>query len=279
MSFLRSIIRTYVTDLRHAIDREAAERKIRPGASDEIGKRLFLIFLGATFCLFFVRFAGDDAHTEWARDALDAAGLHGAGARLSYAMTNAPDARLWHRVWWAAGRVIGYGAVPLVLVKLGTSEPLTHFGVRISGAGGHVHVYAVLLVGLAPFIFAASYGHAFQAKYPYYQFHQGEPLWPGLVLWELLYAAQFVSLEFFFRGFIVHGLRDSIGYAALLAPIAPYAMIHFAKPLPEALSSIVAGLVLGTMSLKTRSIWGGAALHIAAASSMDMLSLWHRGLL
>ena len=38
-------------------------------------------------------------------------------------------------------------------------------------------------------------------------------------------------------------------------------------------------VVLGFMSLKTCSVWMGAALHITVAMSMDMLSLWHRGLL
>jgi hypothetical protein len=49
--------------------------------------------------------------------------------------------------------------------------------------------------------------------------------------------------------------------------------------MPEALAAIVGGIVLGTLSLKTRSIWLGAALHIAIAGTMDVASLWHRGLL
>jgi membrane protease YdiL (CAAX protease family) len=59
----------------------------------------------------------------------------------------------------------------------------------------------------------------------------------------------------------------------------PYCMIHFTKPLPEACASIVAGLALGLMSLKTRSIWLGAALHITVALSMDLASLARQGFL
>ncbi len=33
------------------------------------------------------------------------------------------------------------------------------------------------------------------------------------------------------------------------------------------------------MSLKTRSIWFGACLHVAVAMTMDFLALWHKGLL
>jgi membrane protease YdiL (CAAX protease family) len=59
--------------------------------------------------------------------------------------------------------------------------------------------------------------------------------------------------------------------------IVPYNMIHYGKPMPEALVAIVGGLVLGSLSLKTRSIWWGAALHCAIAATMDLLALWHAG--
>ena len=47
--------------------------------------------------------------------------------------------------------------------------------------------------------------------------------------------------------------------------------------MPEALVAIVGGIVLGTLSLKTRSIWWGASLHIAIAITMDVCALWHAG--
>jgi membrane protease YdiL (CAAX protease family) len=54
-------------------------------------------------------------------------------------------------------------------------------------------------------------------------------------------------------------------------------MIHFYKPMPEAFASIVAGLALGYMSLRTHSIWLGAAIHVTVALSMDFASLWRQG--
>jgi membrane protease YdiL (CAAX protease family) len=57
--------------------------------------------------------------------------------------------------------------------------------------------------------------------------------------------------------------------------IVPYCMIHYGKPLPETLGAIVAGLVLGTLALRTRSIWGGVLIHIGVALTMDMLALGH----
>ena len=98
-----------------------------------------------------------------------------------------------------------------------------------------------------------------------------------MFVWWSLYALQFVALEFFFRGFLVHGLAPRLGWVSIFVMIVPYNMLHYGKPMPEALVAIAGGLVLGTLSLKTRSIWWGASLHIAIAITMDVCALWHAG--
>jgi membrane protease YdiL (CAAX protease family) len=100
-----------------------------------------------------------------------------------------------------------------------------------------------------------------------------------MYIWEAAYICQFFALEFFFRGFMLHGLRHRLGFYAIFVMMVPYCMIHFQKPMPETFGAIAAGAVLGLMSLKTRSIWLGACLHVAVALSMDFLALWHRGML
>jgi membrane protease YdiL (CAAX protease family) len=84
----------------------------------------------------------------------------------------------------------------------------------------------------------------------------------------------FFSLEFFFRGFVLQTLKYSLGSMAVPVMVIPYTMIHFSKPLPECIGAIIAGLVLGFLSLKTNRIWGGVLLHVAVAISMDVLALW-----
>ena len=50
-------------------------------------------------------------------------------------------------------------------------------------------------------------------------------------------------------------------------------MIHYHKPLPEALAAIVAGVILGEVAQRTRSITGGVVVHTGVALTMDMLAL------
>src|SRR5690606_8230997 len=84
-----------------------------------------------------------------------------------------------------------------------------------------------------------------------------------------------VSLEFFFRGFMLKALAPRLGSSAIFVMVVPYCMIHFGKAMPETLGAIVAGLVLGTLAMRTRSIWGGVLLHIAVALTMDLLAVEH----
>jgi uncharacterized protein len=99
------------------------------------------------------------------------------------------------------------------------------------------------------------------------------------LIWEGAYGLQFLALEFFFRGFLLFALARSFGSQAIFIMVLPYMMIHYSKPLFEAFSAILAGIILGTLALKTRSIYGGMLIHVAVSWSMDLLALYHKGLL
>jgi aryl-alcohol dehydrogenase-like predicted oxidoreductase len=45
------------------------------------------------------------------------------------------------------------------------------------------------------------------------------------------------------------------------------------KPLPETLGAIGAGLILGTIAMRTKSIWGGVLIHVGVAMTMDVFAL------
>ena len=64
--------------------------------------------------------------------------------------------------------------------------------------------------------------------------------------WELAYGLQFIGLEFFFRGFMVHGTKHRFGFYAIFVMMVPYCMIHFRKPMPETCGAIVAGMVMNS---------------------------------
>ena len=183
-------------------------------------------------------------------------------------------AELIRHGYWALGQIVAYVLIPLPVVVLVLRRLPSDYGLKLRGVLAYWWVYALMYLAMLPVLFWVSTNDRFLRTYPFYRLAEGESLWPGLILWELLYALQFVALEFFFRGFLVHGAKRRFGVYAIFAMAFPYCMIHFGKPMPETLGAIVAGIVLGFMSLKTGSVGMGAALHIAIAWTMDGLAIW-----
>ena len=188
------------------------------------------------------------------------------------------NTEFYRLVWWALVSITCYVLIPAISI-LALRGSFLDYGAGRPVTASSWKPYAVLFGLSAPFILAASFLPGFQAKYPFYHLAEGESIWPYLAVFWVLYVLQFVALELFFRGYLLFGLSPRLGVAAVFVMVVPYTMIHFTKPFAEALSAIIGGTVLGFLSLKTHSVWWGAALHIAIAMTMDVLALWHVGIL
>jgi membrane protease YdiL (CAAX protease family) len=206
------------------------------------------------------------------------AALEGGGGRLgpwAAGVRRGPYLELWSCAFWSLSCFVCYLLVPALVVRMVLKERPSGYGLSPRTAFGHGGVYLALYVAVLPLVVLASFGPAFQRTYPFYS-QAGRSAF-DFVAFESLYALQFLSLEFFFRGFLLHSLKRHLGAYAIFVMTVPYAMIHFGKPFPETLGAVVAGLVLGTLSLSTGSIWGGVLIHVAVALTMDVLALWQRG--
>jgi len=177
--------------------------------------------------------------------------------------------------WWVLSRVIGYVLIPFPLWKLlFPKDSLLDMGLRGRGFFKHVWIYGLCLAVVIPAMLLVSKQPDFGNYYPFYKLASRS--WFDFLIWEAIYWLQFFSLELFFRGWIVGALRKSMGAGAIFVMAAPYCMIHYGKPYLEAHGAIVAGVVLGSLAMRTRSIYSGFLVHITVAFSMDFLALWHR---
>ena len=181
-------------------------------------------------------------------------------------------------LWWSLTRVVGYTLLPIALWKWWfPKDKILDFGLRTEGFFRHLPLYLGLLVVVTiPLLIVSKQGD-FANYYPFYKGTSRS--WFDLIVWEFAYFLQFLTLEFFFRGWLIGTLRRSMGSATIMIMCVPYCMIHYGKPYLEAQGAVIAGLVLGSLSAKTRSIYGGFLLHIAVALGMDFLALMHRGAL
>ena len=188
------------------------------------------------------------------------------------------DYQLFDLCYWALCRFFFYLVIPILIIKLVLKKNLSEFGWRRSGEFKKtIKIFILFFAFMLPLVYMVSLQDSFIHKYPFYHPESQNDLWPNLIIWELLYFVQFVALEFFFRGFIVHGFKKEIGDYSVLIMVIPYCMIHFQKPFLETIGAIFAGFILGYLSLRKNSIGTGIALHFAVAVSMDIFALYHQG--
>jgi hypothetical protein len=135
--------------------------------------------------------------------------------------------------------------------------------------------FFLLLLIVAPFIIWASFQPDFLHKYPRYTgtdvaTHYGISSVIPTIIFELFYGLDFVTTEFFFRGFMVLAFVRILGRGAVFPMVTVYCFLHFEKPLAEAISSIFGGFLLGIISYSTRSIYGGVIVHLGVAWMMEI---------
>jgi uncharacterized protein len=193
---------------------------------------------------------------------------------------NPADNNLYGLIWWVFVSVTFYFVIPALFVRFVQNRKLSEIGLVHNIENGFLKLLLVCIAIMLPIVYLMSLTGSFSAKYPFLKVYNGDPYFSTtLLVWELVYFFQFFGLEFFFRGFLVHSLKPSLGAYSILAMTVPYTMIHFQKPMAETFAAVFAGVFLGWISYKNGSIWLGLILHCAVAFSMDILALYNKGLL
>lgn len=188
-------------------------------------------------------------------------------------------------LYWHACSLLAYVGLPLLICRFALRVPLVETGLGLGDARFGLRAVLLLYAGMLPFVGVATLMPVFVDKYPLSPYVAGQALalaegtdglWWVVASYEAGYAAYFLGWEFLFRGYLTLVLARYIGPIAVVVQVVPFALLHVGKPQPEALGSIVAGLALGLLALRTRSVWWGFLLHAAIAITMDGLALLAR---
>jgi membrane protease YdiL (CAAX protease family) len=184
--------------------------------------------------------------------------------------------------WWFGSSLIFYMFIPLLVSGVTRGSFHRNYGLGLGDWRAGLKISLLFLAVMLPATWYASTWDEFKGAYPLagpgaYTLNQpggkGVISWKLFMLYEAAYFAYFVGWEFFFRGWMVNGLLPTFGrVGAILIPVAPFAIMHIGKAETEAVGSIIAGVALGVLSLRTRSFWYGVVLHGSIAVWMDWLS-------
>lgn len=238
------------------------QAEVEPSSWQRVGAGAPLLMCWVAVILTFVEYYGHSGSIfyRWFRAAMPSDSMY---------------APVFRHVYWSLSCSAAYFVLPVLAILLTPRARIRDYGLSLKGFRQHMWIYVLLFLIVMPAVIVVSYTPPFQRTYPFY--HLASRSGMDLTLWWTFYGIQFFCLEFFFRGYILHGLKRSVGVHGILFSAVPYCMIHFGKPMLETLGAIIAGVALGTLSLRTRSIWSGFLIHISVAFSMDVLSMWQKG--
>jgi len=182
--------------------------------------------------------------------------------------TQFADARVIGAVIYFVSCLLLMGAAPVFIIKRVFGERLRDYGV---GLGIRKRTLRSFLCFAPVFVLAGYIGSkdaSLVAKLPI------NPDAGESALLFVLHAATmllfYVGWEFYFRGFMLFGLRDSLGEAnAVLIQVLASALLHIGDPTSEAFGAVVAGLLWGMLAFRTQSILSGMGQHFLLGIAVD----------
>jgi hypothetical protein len=178
----------------------------------------------------------------------------------------------WNHVFYWPALVVITTAILLGIWKLFDSDQ-PFYGTTAKNINWKP--YIIMLLIMLPLIAAASTQPDFLAVYPKLKLVTDvgdidDLQWWQKLLFELSYGSDFITIELFFRGFLILAFIKWAGKDAILPMACFYCTIHFGKPLGECISSYFGGMVLGIIVYHTRTILGGLMVHLGIAWLMEI---------
>lgn len=149
-------------------------------------------------------------------------------------------------------------------------ELVEDFGVRLGEWKlGLFSAFLLFIPIAALMLFPASQTDEIRAFYPFDKGILGSPL--RFTVFEIVRGVLFYSAwEFFFRGFMLFGLRAYVGdWLAICIQTIPSCLWHIGMPTGEIFSSIAGGILFGLLALKTKSILWPLLLHYLVGVGLD----------
>ncbi len=179
---------------------------------------------------------------------------------------------LIYGTWKIGAAAVLFGIIPCGIVKLIFKESLAEYGLQ-RGILPRVLFSASILVPIMITIgFLSGMNPLFTNVYPlnpavYWVSQSINWYFIHAILYVFLY---YLAFEFFFRGFLLHGLSDSCGIVnALLIQAAAAAFFHFGHPNSELWSSFMGSLLWGFIALRNRSIISCWLQHSSLGIALD----------
>jgi len=187
---------------------------------------------------------------------------------------NMPQGDLYARTWQFIVFFILMFVVPVLYIKLIMKRPLSDFGFGTGDVKWGSKWLITIPFMVVPLIYIISKMPDVQTEYPLAKSLLTNQ--SHLLVYELGYIIfYYIAWEFFFRGFLLFGLKERFGAVnAILIQTISSCLVHIDKPEGEIIGSIFIGILFGMIALRSRSIWWVFLLHISIGVLTDVFIIY-----
>ena len=188
---------------------------------------------------------------------------------------NQPEGDLYARAWQFIIFFVLMFIVPVLYIKLVMKRPLSDFGFGLGDIKWGSKWLITIPFLIVPIIYFASKMPSLRLEYPLAKSLLTDQ--SHLFVYELGYIIfYYIAWEFFFRGFLLFGLKERFGaFNAVLIQTISSCLVHIDKPEGEIIGSIVVGVLFGMIALRSRSFWWVFMLHISIGILTDIFIIYY----
>jgi len=181
-----------------------------------------------------------------------------------------PQVYLIEYLYWFIGDFITFFILPVFIIRFFLKEKLSDSGLRIGDYKVGLKITLIFILIMLPLVWIASASSSFANVYPHLP--SAKQSWQVFVVYEIGLLIYMIAWEFIWRGYMLFGLYEKFGFYSLFIQMIPFVILHNGKPMLETFGAILAGLALGILALRTKSIFYCVMAHMSVMFSIDLIS-------
>ncbi len=181
-----------------------------------------------------------------------------------------PQVYLIEYLYWFIGDFITFFILPVLVIRLFFKEKLSSYGLQIGDYKTGLKITLIFILIMLPLVWFASASSSFANVYPH--LNSARESWTIFLIYEIGLLVYMIAWEFVWRGFMLFGLYEKFGFYSIFIQMIPFVILHNGKPMLETFGAIVAGLALGILALRTKSILYCVIAHMSVMFSIDLIS-------
>jgi uncharacterized protein len=147
-----------------------------------------------------------------------------------------------------------YAVFPILVILVGLRKNPLDFGLRLGRLRLWGFYACIICLAAAVILYASSYNPSLQSYYRMDEFK--------FFNYFLTSCLSLSASEFFYRGFLLFGLKEKFKEGSILLQMIPFALLHLGKPELETVSTIITGILFGYIAYRGKSFWPSFIIHL-----------------